>query len=75
VNDVAARRGIVNIAVSGGSVAALLGQALRVAFETRTNLQTEKWRVWCVDCARLPRVPGSGGAPPRHPPFLSSHSR
>ena len=64
VSDIAVRRGIVNIAVSGGSVVQLLGAALRVAFENRVNLQTEKWRVWCVTSGGG----GGGGAPalPRH---------
>jgi hypothetical protein len=60
VSDIAVRRGIVNIAVSGGSVVQLLGAALRVAFENRVNLQTEKWRVWCVTSGG---GGGGGGAP------------
>jgi len=40
------RRGIVHVAVSGGSLVPLLGQALRLAFENRVNLHTEKWMVW-----------------------------
>ena len=57
VSDIAARRGIVNIAVSGGSVTKLLGAALKHAFEHRMNLQTEKWRVWCVVGCLAPPLP------------------
>ena len=47
-SDVGTRRGIIHVAVSGGSLVPLLSAAIGKAFEQGINLHTEKWMVWCV---------------------------
>lgn len=46
VTDVVARRGVVHVAVSGGSLPPLLGRALEFAFKNRMDLHTQNWVVW-----------------------------
>lgn len=54
VTDVVARRGVVHVAVSGGSLPPLLGRALEFAFKNRMDLHTQNWVVWYADERLIP---------------------